>query len=70
MIFLVSVEGRVLINGEEVESIYTKPSWNYCALNVILQTKKGEIYCMGSDLDEVRAKALIKFYHDRLEGKE
>ena len=70
MIFLTSVDGMVLVNGEEVESIYTLPSWNYSALSVALKTKRGEIYYMGSDLDEVRAKALIKLYQDKLEGRE
>ena len=46
MIFLTSVDGMVLVNGEEVESIYTVPSWNYSALGVALKTKRGEIYYM------------------------
>lgn len=70
MIFLVSINGRVLVDGEEVESIYTVPSSDYYTTDVVLKTRKGEIYYMGFHLDEVRAKALIKFYHDKLEGRE
>lgn len=40
MIFLTSLDGMVLVNGEEVESIYTVPSWNYSTLGVALKTKE------------------------------
>lgn len=69
MIFLVSINGRVLVNGEEVESIYTEPV-GVTTSDVVLKTRKGETYYMGFDLDATRAKALIKFYHDKLEGRE
>lgn len=70
MIFLTSINGRVLVNGEEVEGIYTEPSNDFYTSDVVLKTKRGENYYMGFNLDEVRAKALIKFYHDKLEGRE
>ena len=70
MIFLVSINGRVLVNGEEVESIFTVPSKTAYTSDVVLQSRKGETYYMGFNLGEVQAKALIKFYHDKLEGRE
>lgn len=69
MIFLVSINGKVLVNGKEVESIYTEPV-GVSTSDLVLKTRKGEIYYMGFDLDAARAKALIKFYHDKLEGRE
>lgn len=69
MIFLASLNGRLLVNGEEVESIYTEPV-GVATFDVVLKTRKGEVYYMGFGLDATQAKVLIELYHEKLEGRE